>query len=212
MAEFRELFSQLWVASINTITDFLKLIMVIEERICKILWMSLSEKFNLEEVLEKIRQESTPLEEKEKLAIELLNYLYSFIPKDFQYDSEELTWYYGNNFHAFLYCFLQPEWKTSFFKKIYLERINSYQEGWEEFKQENEGMITKILEILKKREILGEVNKVIKEVLKQERKIKGLEEERIDTIDFYIKSKINPLLKEAAEKMRAKWIPFEKFF
>jgi len=53
--------------------------------------MSLSEKFNLEEVLEKIRQESTPLEEKEKLAIELLNYLYSFIPKDFQYDSEELT-------------------------------------------------------------------------------------------------------------------------
>jgi len=65
-------------------------------------------------------------------------------------------------------------------------------------------MITKILEILKKREILGEVNKVIKEVLKQERKIKGLEEERIDTIDFYIKSKINPLLKEAAKKMEDK--------
>ncbi len=214
MKEGKDLFTQfegLVIQWINTITASLELVAEFEKKLCEIFWIPLSNTFNLEEIIEKISQ-NISLKEKEKLAIELINHLYSFIPKDSQLDIQDKSWYYGNNFYVLFSCLLEPEWSKKLIMRFYLNEAKKYWNEWKEFLEENRDTIDQVLAVIKKRNILGEVYKVRKDLLKEGNNFSEEEQDKSSEINAYLKKEIDPLLQELAKKMKNKQMNPEKFF
>lgn len=122
---------------------------------------------------------------------------------------------FGNNF-CLLFISMQRDDPEDVLVECYLEPARALGDPWTRFVSNNGELIGKIFEALKAKIVYGEILSAFGNILKSGSedlltKIQALNED-MESVGVAAWSKLNPLLAEAAEKMREEGIQPEEFF
>jgi hypothetical protein len=120
---------------------------------------------------------------------------------------------FGNNFYL-LFIALKDRAKRPHLTEIYLERAEGLGDNWKRFVQENQDLVGRINSALDETAVYDELMHRLRDLYMGGRGdlADKTEELKIEEVGIAAWNKLSPLLKEAAERMRACGIEPKQFF